>query len=333
MIKKLTLFFITLFFLLGCSAKDDVYLSSKKTLPQWYINPPQSSQTRLYSIGEGESKEVALKNALNMMASTLSVTVESSYNSKKFVQEGRVNTNQLDVENRVSSNVKKIRISSYELLEYQEVGFRNHILLIQADKNKLFKSLQNELEQEFSMVDAELKSLHLYNALEQLSRYKKIKIKLEDMPDRLVVMSVLDATFNADAYMQRGEKINSAYDELLSSITFEIHPDSDSTNLEAPLRSALNEKKLKSGSKNINTHFKIFIKSDIQRATSLGFTLARSIIEISVQDHKGSIVAGNKLNLIGQSTQGYEIAKQSLSMKFSDIIKKEGIGKIIGLDL
>lgn len=333
MMKKITLFFITIFFLFGCSTKDELSLSSKKTLPQWYINPPQSSQTKLYSIGEGESKEVALKNALNLMASTLSVSIESSYNSKKFVQEGRVNTNQLEVENRVSSNVKKIRISSYELLEYEEVGFRNHILLIQADKSKLFQSLKSELEHDFSMVDADLKSLSLFNALEQLSRYKKIKTKLEDIPDRLVVMSVLNNSFDAYMYIKKGQKINSAYDELLSSITFEIHPDSDSTNLEAPLRAALNDKKLKTAQKSGDKHFRIFIKSDIQRAISLGFTLARSAIEISVQDYKGAIVAGNKINLIGQSTQGYEIAKQSLSIKFSDMIKKEGICKVIGLDL
>jgi hypothetical protein len=333
MMQKITLLFIALFFILGCSAKDELDLSSKKVLPQWYINPPQTSQTRLYSVGEGESKEVALKNALNMMVSTLSVSIESSYNSRKFVQEGRVNTNQLDVENKISSSVKKIRISSYELLEYEEVGFRNHILLIQADKSKLFQSLKDELDQDFSIVDAELKSLSLYNALEQLSRYKKIKTKLDDVQDRLIVMSVLDNSFDALIYIKRAQKINSTYEELLSSITFEIHTDSDSKNLEAPIRSALNDKKLKSGSKNANTHFKIFIKSDIKKAESLGFTLARSAIEISVKDYKGSIVAGNRLNLVGQSTQGYEIAKQSLSMKFNDMIKKEGIGKVIGLDL
>lgn len=331
--RNITLTILALLFLLGCSTKDELNLSSKKTLPQWYVNPMQSSQTTLYSVGEGESKEVALKNALNMMASTLSVSIESSYNSKKVVQEGRVNSNQLDVENRVSSSVHKIRISSYELLEYEEVGFRNHILLIKAEKGKLFKSLESELEEKFSVIDAELKSLLAFNALEQISRYKKIKAKLEDLPERLVVMSVLNSSFDANVYTNKAQKINTAYDELLSSITFEIQTDNDSKNLEAPLRVALNAKKLSTAHKNKDRHFKIFIKSDIQRATSLGFTLARSAIEISVEDYRGAIVAGSKLNLIGQSTQGYEIAKQSLSMKFSDMIKKEGIEKIIGLDL
>lgn len=63
----------------------------------------------------------------------------------------------------------------------------------------------------------------------------------------------------------------------------------------------------------------------------MGFTLARSAIEISVEDYRGAIVAGSKLNLIGQSTQGYEIAKQSLSMKFSDMIKKRVSRRLLGL--
>lgn len=122
----------------------------------------------------------------------------------------------------------KIRISSYELLEYEEVGFRNHILLIKAEKSKLFKSLESELEEEFSVIDAELKSLLAFNALEQISRYKKIKAKLEDLPERLVVMSVLNSSFDANTYTNKAQKINTAYDELLSSITFEIQTDNDS---------------------------------------------------------------------------------------------------------
>lgn len=317
----------------GCTAKQEVPLMQKKALPSWYTNPPLTTQTKLYALGEGESKEIAITNALSMMASTLSVSIESKFSSKKFVEEGTYNTHQQTTLSEIQSDVKKIRISNYEVVEAKELGFRKHIVLIASDKKRLFESLKSELEQKFALADAKLNSLHLHHALEQLDIYKKVLHDLEDVPDALVVMNVLQSSFHGESFIQKIQKLKNSHAALLASISFEIETDESSQNLQAPIREALNAKKVQIDNSSAKTHFKIIIRSDIQKASSYGFTLARSAIEISVKDSKNSIIAGNKLNITGQSTQGYEIAKQSVAVKFGEMIQKEGIGKILGLEL
>jgi hypothetical protein len=330
---SITTTLLGLLFLAGCAAQKEVEVAQKKAPPSWYVNPPQTTSTTLYAIGEGEERDEAVKNALNMMASTLSVSISSQFDSQKVVQEGLLNTHQSTVVSKTQSDVKKIRISSYEVVESHTLGFRNHIVLIKSQKQKLFESLHSELEQKFALADSQIASLSTAHALNQLSGYKKVKDELSDVPDTLVVMNVLDGSYSSKEHIYKIERINSAYEKLLSSISVAITSDSDSKHLEAPIREGFGSKGVRISGGKGSTHFRVNVKSNQQKASSYGFTLARYAIDISVQDYKGAVVASNKLNIVGQSTQGYEVAKESVAVKLDEMIKKEGIGKITGLDL
>lgn len=324
---------VAMLFLSACSSKKEEVLTHKKVLPSWYLNPPQTTQTTLYAIGEGESRDDAVKNALNMMASTLSVSISSQFSSKNLVEEGSVNSYSSSVSNEIQSDVKKIRISSYELINSNEIGFRKHIVLVKSEKEKLFLSLKNELEQKFTIIENEMKQLNRQHALEQLNIYKNAKENVADVPNTLIVMNVLNSAFNGSEYLAKIETLESGYANLLLEITFSIECDDESKNLEAVIRDGLSAKKMQVKKSGGEKHFYITLSSHIQKASSYGFTLAHSAIEITVKDYKNSIVGGNKLNISGQSTQGYEMAKESVAIKFGGMIKRDGIGKVIGLKL
>lgn len=329
----ITVFITSVLFLSGCLSKKEVDLTQKKVLPSWYANPPQTTSTTLYATGEGEDRDDAVANALSMMASTLSVSIASQFSSKKVVKEGLENSISSTVSNEVQSDVKKIRISHYEILNSLELGFKKYIVLIKSDKQKLFESLKNELEQKFAFIESQIKQSQKYNAIEQLNSYKKVKTDMNDVPNILTVMNVLNGAFDAREYMGKMEMIESRYGALLASISMSIECDDESKNLEAFIREGLSSKKVQIKNGSGEKHFYITVSSDIQKASSYGFTLARSAIEITVKDYKNSVIGSKKLNIVGQSTQGYEIAKESVAVKFGEMIKKEGIGKVLGLDL
>jgi len=324
---------LALFVFAGCTAQKEAEVPQKKALPSWYVNPPQTTTSTLYALGEGENRDEAVKNALNMMASTLSVSISSQYDSKKVVQDGLINTDQSTVISTTQSDVRKIRISSYELMESHSLGFRKHVVLIRSNKQKLFDSLKGELEQRFALVESQLASLSLHHSLAQLKGYKKAKEEIGDVPNTLVVMNVLDSSYKGEEYIQKIDKINLSYEELLSKITLEINCDSNSKNLEAPIRDGFGSKGVLIQAGSGSSHFRVNVRSSIQKASSYGFTIARFAIDISVKDSKDSIVASNKLNIAGQSTQGYEVAKESAAIKLGEMIKKEGIYKVTGLDI
>lgn len=323
---------IPIFFYSGCFSQKEVDPRPQKVLPPWYVNPPQTTSSTLYATGEGEDGKDAVSNALSMMASTLSVSVASQFTSKKIVKEGTQNSIDSIATNEVQSDVKKIRIANYEVLNSQEYGFRKHIVLIKSDKQKLFDSLKDELEQKFRLIDGKIKQ-NSHNAIERLNIYKAAKTDIADVPNTLTVMNVLNASFSSKEYIDKIKSIEEGYDREISNISFSIESDEESKNLEASLKEGLGLKKLKIKNGAGETHFKINIASNIQRASSYGFTLARSAIEITVKDYKNSVVGSSKLNITGQSTQGYEIAKESVAIKLGEMIKKEGIGKILGLEL
>lgn len=329
----ITLALFALLFLSGCTTKKEVDLTQKKVVPTWYATPPQTTSTTLYSIGEAQNKKEAIVDALNNMASTLSVSIASQFNSKEVVQDGVVSTHQLTALNEIQSDVKKLRISHYEVLDSKELGFRKYIVLIKSDKQKLFNSLKNELDQKFAFIDKRRETANRYHAIKQLNIYNKAKTDIADVENTLIVMNVLNESFDSKDYVDKVEAVNSDYSKLLSSITFGVKSNVEARNLEAPIRNGLSAKKLQIKYSTGKKYFIITITSKIEKADAYGFTLARAAINIIVKDHRGSVVGSNKLNIVGQSTQGYNIAKENVAIKLNEMIKKDGIGKVIGLDL
>lgn len=328
-----TVILLALVVLSGCGTQKRIEPPVKKVVPSWYVNQPKTTSTTLYAVGEGQDKEAAVMNALSNMVSTLSVSFASQYSSKEVIEEGVKNSRQLTASSEIQSDVKRIRISNYEVLEHKELGFRQHIVLIKSDKQKLFDSLKSEIDQKFDLIDKEKESIGRYHAIKQLLFYKKAKASIEDVPNTLVVMNVLNNSFDSKSYLTKVTGVNSDYDRLLSEISFGVKSNDDAKSLESPIINGLSDEKLQVRYATGKKHFILTVTSKTQEAFSHGFVIARSAIDISVRDYRGSVIGSNKLNLIGQSTQGYEIAKESIAIKLNEMIKKEGISKVVGLEL
>ena len=331
--KILTAIFIALLLLSGCASQKRMVVVEKKSMPLWYTNPPLSDSAQIYATGEGENKEEAIKNALNTMASMLSVSLSSSFNSTATENQGLINNYQKTISSEIQSDVKKIRISNYEIINSVEQGFKEHLVLLKSNKSKLFESLKKELEIKFDIVEKRKKNMLSLNAIKQLNIYKELKTSLSDVANTLVVMDVLKSGFDGRSYIDKTEQVSSEYEVLLSKITFSIHSNKEAKNLESSIADGLSSKNMQIKNISNKEHFKINIKSKSEKANSYGFTLARCAINITVEDHLGKIIGSNKLNIIGQSTQGYNIAKENVAIKLNAMIEKDGISKVIGLEL
>lgn len=328
--------FFTIFILLfvsGCSSKEESHMV-KKELPSWYVNPPKDSKTTLYATGDGRERKEAIADALNLLASTLSVSVESQFTLQQSVKEGLVTSHQQSSQSRIDSVVDRVRISNYEIVESQEFGFKKYIVLIKSDKQKLFSSLKNELEQKFSAAQKELEFVKESHALRELEIYKKIKIEFADIQNTLMVMQALKSDFDSHSYLKKAQNITSLYDEQLSKISFSITCDDESKRLQAPIAEGLSLKKVQiEQNSNKREHFNIEVRSKTKESFAYGFIMASSAIEIVVKDVKKIIIGSNKLNITGQSIHSFDAAQESIAIKLDEMIRKEGIGKVLGLEL
>ncbi len=331
---KIALIFIVLITMFqGCGSEKRVVVAKKQELPSWYTTASRSNAEELYSVGEGQNKEDAVSNALSMMISTLSVSISSQFNSKSVIKEGQSSSNTATYVNEVQSDVAKIRISNYELLESQSIGFKRHIVLVKSNKKKLFNSMKQEIEQKIRKVESKKSVIANHNAIKKIDAYQGFRESLADVPNTLLVMDVLDSSFNGDKYLTRLEAIDKEYALLVSSLSFSVSSNAEASNLKSAISQGISAQKLKISDAKGKNHFRVHIKSKIEKASSYGFTLARSAIVIEVKDYKGVVIGSNKLSVIGQSTQGYNVAKENVAFKLNEMIKKEGILKVVGLKM
>lgn len=322
----------TLLFLNACSSKQRVVITQKE-LPSWYLHPQITSKDTLYAVAEGESKSDAIANALSEMVSTLSVSISSEFNTKSVVKEGDVESVQRTTLSDIRTTVEKIRINNYKVLHSQNFSFERYLVEIQTDKKSLFKSLLHDLERKFQTIERKNKEAKNYYALKELSIYALSLDSLYDLPATLSVMHSLNPEFNDAVYIQKAQNLESKYESLLSKISFSVNTNRDAKGLRSTISKGLSELEYKINSAKDRQHFRVYISSKTSKAKSYGFDLARSAITITVKDFKGSIVGSNKLNITGQSTQGYPIARENIAVKLNTALANEGIANIIGLDI
>lgn len=324
---------LSVLFISGCGSEKRVVVAEKKVLPSWYSNPPKSTPSELYAVGSGRDRQAAITDALTQMVSTLSVSVSSKFSAKTVVREGSVNSSSGTYTDESTSEVKEIRISNYELVDSQSLGFKNFAVLVKSNKQKLFVSMKKEIEQNFKIIEQEKESVKNLNMMKQLSFYRKSRDSLSSLPNTLTVMKELDRNFTGSEYLDKAQEIKSRYENLRASITFSINSSANAKNLIAPIAKGISAKKLNIANASGDKHFNLFIKSNIKRASSYGFTLARSAITIVIKDSKGNIIGSNKLNITGQSNGSYDIAKENVAVKLNTLIEKDGISKVVGLTL
>lgn len=316
----------------GCSSKKRV-VAVEKPLPSWYLHPMQSTSDTLYSVAQGENKADAIANALNEILSTLSISISSEFNIKSVVKEGQVQSVQSTSLSDIKTRVEQIRINNYQVINARDFSFERYLVQVKMDKRSLFKSLEQDLNTKIRVLEDNNKEARNYYAIKELGVYKKSLNSLANIHSTLAVMRSLNPNFDDAIYTEKLQNAQKKYDKLLSKISFSINSNNDAKNLRASIAKGLSANTYKINNHKDKKHFNIYMSSKTQKAKSYGFDLARSAISITVKDYKGTIVGSNKLNITGQSTQGYKIAKENIALKLNIKIAKEGIANIIGLEI
>ena len=316
----------------GCGSAKRVEVA-QKAVPKWYEHPPRSTNSELYGVGEGKSKKEAIDNALSLIASTLSVSISSSYSAKTVIKEGRVNSSDATYVNQTHRDVKKIRIINYRVLNAAQLGFKRFAVLVEVNKEELFRGLKNELDQEFATIAAKEKNIEHENALLQLAFYKRSLQNLKNMQNNLAVMKVLDEKFDTASYRNKQNLLERKYHKLLSKITFWVDADKNAKRFVTVVEAGITKQRFMLKKKKDIYGFRIYITAKIKKAEAYGFSIARSEIAFVTKDHKGEVIGSNVLHIDGQSSQGYRIAEQDLVKKLNNRVKEEGIFKILNLNI
>lgn len=322
---------LCLFLIIGCSNKPALVLQPEKPLPDWYLNPPANSFDTLTGIGGGATLEQATDSALSNLVSRLGVSIESKFESVTESTKYTYSNNSVEY---IKSEVSKIRISNYELVFSEQIKYNQFVVMVKSKRTQFIKDLKQQVNNLLANEKQAIKNASADNALK---RYHVIKIAAEEskkLAPTLIVLSSMDEDFDNDYYQKEIQSLQTQVEQARRHILFIIKTDAKSNKAAAPIKNALSQQGFSVGDSVRREGVLIInLQTNAQRNASMGFQIAEMLVKVSVTDYKGRLVGANNVNLTGHATRGFELAEIAAIEKFAEVIKEQGIAKVLGIAL
>jgi len=130
--------------------------------------------------------------------------------------------------------------------------------------------------------------------------------------------------FFSRPYIEAVNSYRNGYADLRSKITFGFASNAQGRRLVNPYKAGLNVENMLIEERHGSYHLRVVIDGRTERVQSMGFSLARSAINLTVEDPSGTTIGSNKLNITGQSTKGFTVAEENAAFKLKRLIGREG---------
>jgi len=314
--------------LVGCGS-DPKPQVVKKPLPAW-INAPLPSDTQfvMYGMGIESDRDSAIKAALSDMVSKLGTTIESSFESNQEVQGSYVKSN---IKNQIKADISKIKINNYKVIKSHKISYREFAVMIETDKIKFVKGLNENLDAEKRAIVQ--KSLIL-NDVDALSRYNLTK-ELSEQANKLLpvifITSELDNSFDKKANLDFIAKRKKTFLDEAKNLKFYISGDTRSKKFVESIKNYIAKKGFNvSDSKNNAVEIKIKTSDNISSSNSI--SIAVLTLDVGVYDKSKRI--GGKSFVIKERYNGSSASVyKNANIHLNQDIKSEGINKVIGINL
>lgn len=333
--KRLSLCFLIFasLFVTACSPKAPAVVYTPKELPIWYLNPPSNTQQYLYGSGEGKDLKEARGNALENMISQLGISISSSYKSKLQVKRQYREYFTKDIDYTLEAEVKKIRVSNYELIKSQKQSYNQFLVLVRSDKQLFTQGLIKELDMKINSIKSERERYLFSNVIRRQQFYAKALIELDTLLPSLLVLSSLDNSFEDARYLENISKIKKESQELNEKLSFSLVHDKNSKAYKEELQVALTDqgKHVTHAQKNDKDHIFISLHTTTNFSNAQGFDILKATLTIEVKDYQNKVIGGNRIKLSGQATQGKSSALRNSSKKLQKLIVTSSIEKVLGI--
>ena len=322
-LSLLSTFLLTLF-LANCGGAQ--VTPNQNGTPSWYTNPPQTTTSKLYGLGQGESRKEAINEALSDALATLSSSVSSEFQNSTTVNNNNGNENYTkSAKAQVAVISKQININNYEVVEYAQAPNRSHIALIEIDKHQLYTHLHQSIENSFNMLSTKLQNIS--DELEKILIYNKYISRLNTQLSTVDILSTLNPAFDRNSFNTAFKQRIAEYNALLQGKSFNLDSGSVDTIYVHEVRAALLENSIKI-TPNPDANYRISLKVvekdsvKIQRETlyKLQTTLSMSFKDLLTNKDVGM----SQIVVESESYESPEDARKQNANKLKTAIEESG---------
>lgn len=315
---------------MGSSSKD----SNSGSLPEWFLNPTPSNSIDYSAAGEGSTKDNAKLNALNQIASEISVSVSSNLEvTKKTSNNEYLKSSKQDVK----ASVDKIKFTDVKIVKN---GFFNDkfYVLVSVDRDTLFAAQKKEFEKTLDVLKSTWNHSEANGVFDVLVNSQSMQKDAYELINRLPVLKAINASFDTAPYYTQLTDIIENIKSIKSSTLVYLRSSNAKSYAEV-LKSYISAEGIKITNTLSGVNQDKVIKISVskkakelkKRTTSAKLKdakFAKVEITITSTNKSNKTLASNIVSVTNISTRSFADATNKTG-KFNNKIEEEGILNII----
>jgi len=316
----IVLIFATMILNTGC------FSHKNKTVkyPNWFYNIKKDTTVFYYGSGEGSSKKEAVTNALNEIASKVSVSISSTFDSTTSITTTKNSNGYVKTINKnVQNKVKKIEFSSYKVIKFQQLTKNKCVVFISVNRLTNAQLMLDKINTKIDEYNNTLKQTNL-NIASKLKQYINVsdEITNKTLPDCFIAKSLYNDE-DISKSIQKLLDIKTTIDNFRNSISFSIVSD-NIKGYKDVIAELLSQKKFAIVPSNSTITIKLSVKED--QVKSMGNYIIKSKVIITAVSN-GDVIATKVLIVGAKSIANYNQAKEFTLKSLKVKLKKQKVFK------
>jgi len=310
----------------GCGGSKPAPVVVKKVVPAWVDAPlPQDTKLYMYGMGIEETRELAIKAALSDMVAKLGTTIESTFESNQIVQGSYSN---LVVKNQIKSDVAKIKVNNYTVIESTKISYREFAVMLKSDKHKFVQGLKQNLNMSEKSIDEKYEAVKSSDTLLRYNTKKELSLQANRLVSDILIISELDNSFDVKKHLAYVDTKRQQYLQESKNLNFFVSGNTKSQKFVDNIKNHLAQNGYSvTNSKHNSLHVKIQTKDRVSRGD-----IAVVTMNVSVYD-KSSRVGGKSFVLKERYNGSMEGVYKNASIHLNQDIKALGINEVLGINL
>jgi len=289
--------------------------------PDWFSKTPTDTAQYIYASRDGSTKEEAISNALNAIASKIRVSVESSSSiSTNIRTDNNDEEYSKDSTQTIKNHVQKIEFSNYVVKKEKKLSDEKYVVLVQVDKALNAKLLLNKIDTDIAKYNQLLATNHK-NPIATVKTYNQSikQIKNRNLIDCSTVKNFMPNS-NVNEKINQLLEIEKKMTKYQGNIIFAIKGNNSA--YQDILVKQITEKGFRTsgGSSSIT----ISMNVNETKLKVLGNNILKSTIELSVKS-AGTVIGQSRIMVGAKSRTGYDQARDFTLQKFEAKLRNEKI--------
>ncbi|MGD9553678.1 MAG: LPP20 family lipoprotein [Arcobacteraceae bacterium] len=326
MIFKIPFILFLSLLVMACSQQPTLN-NTAQTLPSWYVTPTPNSTLFLYGTGEGKSLEEAKNNALNDMASRLSVSLESTINQNKRLVSNTLQKEiyEKELTQNITLKVKEINFTNASVEHSQVVG-NSFFVQMRVNRQELFLHQKEQFMLSENHINTSIEHSLSLPILEQIYALEKLNPTLEKAASQALILTALHNSFQSNDYVQKYHNIALKKESLKHNLRIKLSSNLSQKHFANVLIQELNQEGYKITANEQNVEIRL--NSTINYSVAMGWHIAKTTTVITVIS-QGKIVSNHIINSVGRSSSSQDNALVSASKYFKKELDNLGLTTIL----